>query len=401
MSMSRQQLKRVAMFGLVLGVGPLARTPGHPIRVVAQRDPGFVVPDSVRALLTLVTSIVIGPDKSVYLADRGLATILNLDSSGAFRAAIGRRGQGPGEFQSILVLGLHNDSLWAMDPALIRLTLMPLHGRGSTTIPFFSAAPTLDKSAGPQSRWGMPAAVLPDGSLLVQENVLDSSSPVGDLSHGFLLRTRRSMEVIDTVAQLPLGHTAMNFVFRNGATSHSQPFNDDLLYAVSTDGSVVVTVKRVAHQGRGESRFTVTAWSEGTEQVFSREFGYLARRLPNSAVDSAAEELAVPDRGAEVRSPVTADSIRRHMYRPAYFPPVQEVRVSREGEVWLKVSFADSPPGVGDWLVISRHGFEVNRVTLPASFRLLEVNRRTIWGVEGDPLDVPLVVRYQVPSPGV
>jgi hypothetical protein len=401
MSMSRQQLKRVAIFGLVLCFGPLSRSPEYPLRVVAQRDPAFVVPDSVRALLTLVTSIVVGPDQSVYLADRGLATILNLDSSGAFRSAIGRRGQGPGEFQSVLILGLHNDSLWAMDPALIRLTLMPLHGRGSTTVPFFSSAPTLEKSAGPQSRWGMPAAVLPDGSLLVQENVLDSTSPVGDLSHGFLLRTRRSMEVIDTVAHLPLGHTAMNFVYRDGATSHSQPFNDDPLYSASTDGSVVVTVNRVAHQGRGEPRFTVTAWKDGTQRLFSREYDYRPRRLRESAVDSAAEQLAVPMRGAEARSPVTADSIRRRMFRPAYFPPVQEVRVSRAGEVWLKVCFADSPPGVGDWLVLSRHGFEVNRVTLPPSFRLLEADRKTIWGVEGDPLDVPLVVRYQVPSQGV
>ena len=74
--------------------------------------------------------------------------------------------------------------------------------------------------------------------------------------------------------------------------------------------------------------------------------------------------------------------------------------MSRNGEVWLKVRFGDSPKGVGDWLVLSRHGFPLNRVALPASFRLLEVNRKTAWGTEGDVLDVPLLVRYQIPNWG-
>ena len=400
MSMSRQQLKFVATLGLGLWIQP--QPPPEPIaslsRLAARRDSAFVVPDSVRALLTFVTALVVDPDSSLYLADPQLGLILQLEPTGDFRKTIGRRGAGPGEFQSVRAIGVYRDSLWAMDPALNRLTLMPVHGRGVTTVPFGRSAPPLETSGRPQTRAGLPGAVLPDGSLLVQETVRDPASPVGAFSHAFLLLTERSMEVVDTVARLSMRHSGMDFIYRDGESHYRQPFGDDPLYATSTDGSLLVTVKREAPRRGSSGTFTVTAWRAGTQRLFSRDLSYEAQRLPRSVVDSVIDLYSRPQRRDELSTPVTADSIRRRLFRPAYFPPVDEVKVARDGEVWLKVRFADSPEGVGDWLVLSRHGFELARVTLPASFRLLEANRRTAWGVEGDQLDVPLVVRYVIPE---
>ncbi len=400
MSMSRQQLKFVAALGLGLWFQP--QPPPEPIaslsRLAAQRDSAFVVPDSVRALLTYVTSLVLDSDSSLYLADPQLGLILQLEPTGDFRRTIGRRGSGPGEFHSVLTLGLHRDSLWAMDPGLVRLTLMPRRGRGVVTVPFGGTAVTLASSARPQTRTGIPAAVLPDGSLLVQEVVRDSASRVGEASHSFLLRTARSLEVMDTVVRLSMEHSGMGFIYRDGESHYRQPFGDDPLYATSSDGSLLVTVTRDVSGRTSAGRFIVTAWGEGKRRLFTREISYEAMRLPRSAVDSVIDQFSRPQRRDEPSTPVTADSIRRRLFRPAYFPPVEEVKVARDGAVWLKVRFADSPEGVGDWLVLSRHGFELARVTLPASFRLLEANRRTAWGVEGDQLDVPLVVRYVIPE---
>jgi len=400
MSMSRQQWMSVTALGLGLWFQPQPEPAALLTRLAAQRDSAFVVPDSVRALLTFVSSLVVDSDSSLYLADPQLGLILQLEPTGEFRRTIGRRGAGPGEFYSVLTLGLHRDSLWAMDPGLVRLTLMPRRGRGAVTVPFGGAAVTLASSARPQTRNGIPAAVLPDGSLLVQEVVRDRASPVGEASHSFLLRTARSLEVMDTVARLPMEHSGMGFIYRDGESHYRQPFGDDPLYATSADGSLLVTVTRDASRRNRAGTFTVTAWREGRQRLFTREIGYEALRLPGSVVDSVIDQFARPQRRDEPITPVTADSIRRRLFRPAYFPPVEEVKVARDGAVWLKVRFADSPAGVGDWLVLSSHGFELARVSLPASFRLLEANRRTAWGVEGDQLDVPLVVRYVIPERG-
>jgi hypothetical protein len=250
----------------------------------------------------------------------------------------------------------------------------------------------------PQSRDGVPVAVLPDGSLLLQANVRDSASLVGEPSHGYLLRAARSLEVMDTVARLSMGHTAMGFSYRDGASHYRQPFGDDPLFAANSDGSLLVTVDRDAPARGRKATFRVTAWRGGRERIFDREIEYQPRRLPRSVVDSVVEGLSKPARRDSPSTPVTADSIRRRLFRPAYFPPVEELKVAQDGNVWLRVRMADSPEGVGDWLVLSRHGFTLARVSLPPSFRLLAANRRVAWGVQSDQLDVPLVVRYQLPE---
>jgi hypothetical protein len=277
---------------------------------------------------------------------------------------------------------------------------MPRRGGGVVTVPFGNTAVMVASAARPQSRNGMPAGVLPDGSLLVEEVVRDSASPVGEASHSFLFRTARSLEILDTVARFSMVHSGMGFIYRDGESHYRQPFGDDALYAASTDGSMLVIVTRDASRQRSGGAFTVTAWSGGRQRLFSRQISYEARRLPRAVVDSVVDRFARPFGKDTPSTPITADSIRRRLFRPTYFPPVEEVKVARDGEVWLKVRFADSPEGVGDWLVLSRHGFELKRVILPASFRLLEANQRTAWGTEGDVLDVPLVVRYQVPNRG-
>jgi hypothetical protein len=400
MSMSRPQWKFLAALGLGLWFQPQPG-PAHPLsRVAAERDRRFNVPDSVRSLLSFVTSIVVDSDSSLYLADYQLGMILHLEPSGGFRRVIGRRGSGPGEFNSVINLGLHRDSLWVMDPALVRLTLIPRKGSGALTVPFGSLAANVAASSRPQTRQGLPAAVLPDGSLLIQEAVRDSNSSVGEFSHALLLRASRNLEVMDTLARLSMGHSEMAFLYRDGEAHYGQPFGDDPLYSASADGSLLVTINREASRRGGEDKFTVTAWRNGEQRLYTREITYQPRRLSRSVVDSVVKALAHPQRKDLPVTPITADSLRRHLFRPAYYPPVKEVKVTQDGVVWLRVNFADSPDGLGDWMILSRHGFEFSRVTLPANFRMLEANRHTAWGVEGDELDVPLVTRYQVPDWG-
>jgi hypothetical protein len=95
-------------------------------------------------------------------------------------------------------------------------------------------------------------------------------------------------------------------------------------------------------------------------------------------------------------TPVTADSIRQRLFRPAFYPPVEALAVGRDGTVWLKVRFADSPAEGGDWMVLSARGLTSGRVRAPPTFRLLEVDGRALYGTEGDPADVPHVVRYRL-----
>lgn len=397
MSMLNLRWPLVAALGLGIGfpspAGPPGDVAGLP-RVTARLDDSFLLPDSVRALLTWVSDLVVDGEGSIYLSDARLPAILNLGPTGDFRRLIGRRGSGPGEFQSVYALGFYRDSLWALDPGQVRLTFFPLEGRGASTIPYGIYASSRE-NRGPTSVRGIPTAVLPDGSLLVQETLRDSASqrkPGKEL----LLRAERSLEVVDTLARMPQDHSRMGFVYQSGEVHYVQPFGDDPLYAVSADGRIVVTVTREAAQNGGPGRFLVTAWRGGSERAFTREITYRPRALTQSMVDSLVRTLV--SRVADARTPITADSIRRHLYRPEFRPPVETVRVARDGAIWLLVHFDDSPDGAAEWLQLSPRGFELTRVSLPADFRLMEADGRMLWGVRPDAMEVPQVVRYLVPS---
>ncbi len=371
-------------------------SPVPPGRTIAERDPTFAVHDSVVAQLSSVGDMALDEDGSLYLADYRFPAVLHLEPTGALRRAIGRAGSGPGEFRNVLFLGLHADSLWVLDPGQARVTLFPPSGRGPITIPYGGLATPVRGATRPQSRRGTPMAILPDGDFLVRENIPLTANPADGTSQAVLLSTDRNMLVTDTLAVLPARHSSLVFVYEDGESHFRQPFSDDPMSATNTDGSTLVVVTRAAARSRAEQRFKVTAWRGGREPAFSRELEYRPEPLRAATVDSVVRFMASPPGYDGPPTPITADSIRRRLFRPDFHPPVEQLTAGRDGTIWLKVRFADSPAGQGDWLVLSPRGLPLDRVTAPADFRLLEATRTAMYGVEGDPTDVPRVVRYRL-----
>lgn len=379
-------------FSAALGA---ARLEAPPPRLTIQHDSTFVVPDSVLAQLTGIFNMALDRDGSLYLSDYRLPAVLQLEPSGALRRVIGRAGGGPGEFSYVLRVGVHGDSLWALDPGQVRLSLFPRDGRGVTTIPYSILARPAAGTVLPRSRRGMPYSILTDGSLLVQDNLRTSDNPVDGYLETRLLRTDRTLGVLDTIARYSMRHTALAFVYEDGESHFTQPFGDDPLFEASSDGAVLAVVTREAARSAGEQEFTVRFWREGAPRPMTRRMTYRPRPLPQRAVDSMIRFMAHPQEDRPP-TPVTADSIRRRLFRPAFYPPVERLAVGRDGTIWLHVRFADSPVDGGDWLVLSARGLPAGRVRMPASFRLLETDGRVLYGTEGDPADVPRVVRYRL-----
>src|SRR5690606_5582912 len=363
--------------------------------VALDPDPTFVLADSVLAQLTQVTDLALDPDGSLYLVDRNFPAVLHLERSGALRRIIGRRGGGPGEFSYIYQVGFTRDSLWAVDPGLLRITIFPRNGRGQLTVPFGSSRNEGPSAVREPVRRGIPAVMLADGGFVV-EDALGTETTGGIPTRIAVLRTDRDFVLRDTVTVLPFEHSPLRFVYRDGESHFMQPFSDGPTIGYASDGSLIVRVNRTAARGRGESGFTVTAWRGDGSQLWHREVRYHPARITRAMVDSVAELLGgIQDPQMPAR-PVTPDSIRARLYRPPMLPPVQQVVVGRDQSVWLKVRFADSPAGRAEWLLLSPRGFPLRRVSTDAGFRLLEAERAMLWGVEGDADDIPRVVRYRV-----
>lgn len=361
-----------------------------------QRDPTFAVPESVLVQLSSIDDLARAPDGSLYLADHRYPAVLQLEPSGALRRIIGRSGAGPGEFHAVMQVGVRGDSMWALDPGRVRVSLFPKGGKGVTTIPYGPLARELPAAARPLARQGMPLTLLPDGGFLVEEVILSRDNPATGATHALLLRTSRDLEVEDTVARYSFLHRAMHFRFREGEAHLNQPFSDDPIPSFSADGQYFALVSRDAADGKETQHFTVSLMRNGRTPVYTHKVSYRPLPLTQRAVDSVVKLIVGPADPASPRIPLTADSIHRRLFRPRYLPPVDRVVVGQDGVVWLKVNFADGTASRADWLALGPDGKEIARVTTAAGFRLLEADRSTLWGVEGDPFDVPVLVRYKV-----
>ncbi len=375
----------------LLAAGAAPDTP----RFVARPDAAFTAPDSVDNELSYVTDMAIDSDGSIFVADLRLPHVLQLDSLGRVHRIIGRSGGGPGEFVSTLLLGFYRDSLWVFDPGALRISLFPRQGTGVGTLPLDALRTPVANERYPRVHRGAPLAILPDGNLLMLENVPASDNPADGYQSALLLRADRSLLIQDTLARMANAHSVCVFTYRDGESHVNQPFADDPLYAESNDGERVVTVTRTAATSGGEQHFTVTLMSMKDNRTVTREISYRPRPLPSRVVDSAITALGQWTLG-DLHSPVTLDSLRRRLFQPSFYPPVTQLRLARDGTIWMSVRFAGGPTDAAEWMVLSPHGFELRRVTTPSNFLLFEADRDVLWGVNRMPDETMQVARLRV-----
>ena len=78
-------------------------TPLYPKRILSFKEELAIdsEDDEVNIILFRPRSFVVGPNENIYITDRQDNAIKVFDPNGKYKLTIGRRGQGPGEFQSI------------------------------------------------------------------------------------------------------------------------------------------------------------------------------------------------------------------------------------------------------------------------------------------------------------
>jgi hypothetical protein len=101
--------------------------------------------------------LVVARSGDVYLGDFRNQRILVFDSRGRYGRALGRKGEGPGEFQGLGRFGWLGDTLWVTDQRLGRVTFFGPDGRVLRT--------TTERISVPGLGSGAPAAVLAGGAV--------------------------------------------------------------------------------------------------------------------------------------------------------------------------------------------------------------------------------------------
>lgn len=317
-------------------------------------------------------------DGGLLIADRADNTIRVLDANGKLVRSVGRAGEGPGEFQSMIWAGrCGSDSLLIWDLRRRQATMIGSSGAparqfavptGDTaqspfqfscsprgTIAYRSAPRPLRGMTNPQNPniVGVSAAVYaigPDGAIVQRLGDIPAGEVVAMMSPG----GGRG------AAPRPLGRTA------------SIAALDDAVVIGSADSAFVTVWRADVQPSRHQLPIPLRA---PTQSEFDEAVQATASMAPASMRQAMVQQLAgipLPDR----------------------LPPISALFVDSEGLIWIQTS----PPGAKtlDFLVMRGDGRVVARAQVPLGITLFEIGRDYLMGSYSDAADEMHVALFRL-----
>ena len=329
-----------------------------------------------------IAHMALGPDGLLYTTHPGEGLVRRWTAGGVPAGSLGRRGEGPGEFQYPYTLGFHGDSLWVWDVLASRASYFDLAGR------FLGLASSRPSPSSGDEGFLRPVAPLRDGTFLGLTPPMSTAIARGELTETPYVRMDsegRSLDLIWTQ------RWERRDVF--GGSSLSQPFGDADLSGFGKRGLLVV--ERRAWAGEGDASVLISEIDFSGDTIFSATVPYepvpLAGERFVSVVTDWIENAA--------RGPARGGELVEAAYRPAYLPAVRDFVVAEDGTIWLQrfdPVASDTGENLHEWWVLNGEANPVARALTPVDLELKLITDDAVWGIERDDLDVEYIVRNRL-----
>ena len=310
------------------------------------------------------------PDGGLAVVDGGSSQIRFFEADGRFRASMGRRGEGPGEFTGGLLSELHGDSLWLFDQALNRLTVLDTRTRSFRTA-------SLEAE---NVRLGL-AGILPDGSAVLASDLVYAVTPDDSLPPGLqrfdavYVRVGPTGETLDTLLVAPGSERSL--AYGSGTMEMVRP-----LFARSVSHRVV---GGLLFQGSQEA-YRIRAHEPGGRSLLEIRRTGVDVALTDE-IHRAAVEWRVGSAPASARAGLRAryDDQPRPPTRPAY----GQFLTDPDRNLWVEGFSIEG--SATDWAVFTGEGSWLGTVTFPDGFRPFHILDDEVLGVWRDELEVEFV----------
>jgi hypothetical protein len=308
-------------------------------------------------------------DGRIVVADGGAAEIRVYGADGALLAAHGRKGEGPGEFQTPKLAGvLGGDSLVVYDGQLRRVSLVH-------TDSGFVRSYLVGTEGG-----GFPVAIgiTGQGGLVVGGGMFFSSEsgfPTGAVRPN----SRYVILAPDGALQGDLGDVPAAEMFARtsggGFSASALPFGRVTAAAIGPDRLWL---------GTGD------AWEIGAYALDATLMRIVRFDRPQASVTDALRDAELAERLENADNDNEAREIRnrfREMPSPERVPPYQVVIVDALGFLWIGEYLL---PGetARTYTIVDAEGRAAGRVTMPARTAPLDIGRDYVLGLTRDELDV-------------
>lgn len=322
------------------------------------------------------------PDGRIFLSDAGSFQLRSFEPDGTAIGSWGREGEGPGEFQSIRIIGvLPGDTLVVLDGRLRRIH------RFHPDLGFFDQR-TIDEGVGMTL---VSNGMFGDGSIVFGGGL--TFGPGGDTPAEGLNRSDTPYR-----SASPEGAPAADFGAIPGPEIFVQTQGGGGEFFISA--SIIPFGRRPAAHARGERLFLGSA---DTYEISGYDSaGRLDRiiRVPVPLPPVSSQDVArlIDEQVAELDDPSRAPALRsalRDMPTPETMPAFQGLVVDAEGFLWVE-DFRRPGVGLRSWTVFDAEGTPRSRLSLPASNRVLEIGRDYVMAVFEDHLGVEYLRLYSL-----
>lgn len=319
-------------------------------------------------LLSGVVGAVRLEDGTLAVGDAGNTRVLFI--SGASARAVGRRGDGPGEFRIPLWLGhCGPDAIGVFDAAHNSMTFLSAAGRVQATLPLPAAVSFAQVvlCTGRDAIW-----VLQNQPTTVQKGERFRIRPV-------LMRIANGA-VTDTLAT---EGSQEYYAARNVGAFLDVPLGE---YTLATAGGGLV------YLGHTRSGLVAVFDSSGARL---REFTI---RTPRRAVTHDAWTRVVQERIARhpfARTRAAAAAVLSELAPPADFPQFDSARADARGNLWVR-TFDNLATSTATWVILNATGRAVAAIALPRDLDVRDIGSDYIVGVEADRDGVEHVVLYDL-----
>lgn len=330
--------------------------------------------------LLRVTAILPRADGHFIVVNAGTSELRFYDNTGRRYAAVGRRGQGPGEYQRIQAAGwLANDSIAVFDPGARRISILNPTGEFVRSI---ALRPPFEGGGAPTSM-----VPLRTGTLLVGYSEIQRIAPqptpiyfrqrVFEYSTTGVIRdsTGWSLASSEHFVQATVPNMG-GVAYWNLAFGRVMTLRPDSATVLGGDGSDW-TVERMMPTGAAVTRYRVLRAVASVTETDRADY----RR-------SALE-------GTQGQQREVAERMARDMPFPARKPAYRRFEVDDAGHIWIE-RYPEHGEEQSLWLRIDTRGRETIAVRWPPRFRPLAFRRSFAYGVWRDDDDVEHVHVYAI-----
>ncbi|WP_419166619.1 6-bladed beta-propeller [Candidatus Palauibacter sp.] len=316
---------------------------------------------------------------NMYILDRGARSVAIFDREGRFRLAIGREGEGPGEFVSPHRLAWNGEDLAVLDRQALRISVFDRSGalRDTWTDPLWTSVFELS-SVG-------------DDVLAVERRALRDPFETRRYDEVYLNLVRPPGEIVDTVATW-VDSSVVQVRYRALAARFGGPGLTQVRAPYGPSGVWDSRGPEILRGFGGEYRIHRFVVRDGR----AHPAGDVSHDFPRPPLH-AAERESIRKTIADLDERVDLDP-RMPIPVPRLKPAFARMIVSGDGaRVWLR-TFRQGDPRLQMWDVHDCDLAYLGSVSLPREAWVHAVAGQALYAAARTALGIPHVARYRVPD---